>query len=73
MTSEGIRRIASLDMNAMKINPYLIIAHVAPTDFQFGLTRIWEAHMQETKSIKIFRDRKSAEDWIKKRLEKPIL
>ena len=70
MTNEGIEKIAALDRDALKINPSLIIVHIAPTDFQFGLTRIWQAHMADDKSLLgIFRDRESAEDWVKSKLE----
>ena len=70
MSVEGIKNIAALDSNALKMNPHLIIAHIAPTDVQYGLTRIWLAHMDnQNYSLNIFRDRESAESWIKSKLE----
>jgi len=70
MTNEGIREIAAHDNYALKVNPNLIIAHITPTDFQYGLTRIWLANMDDDQfSIRIFRERKSAEAWIKNKLK----
>lgn len=70
MSNEGIQQIAARDSYALKVNPNLVIAHIAPTDFQYGLTRMWQAHMGDDQfSIKIFRDRKSAEAWIKSKLK----
>lgn len=70
MSNEGIQEIAAHDNYALKINPTLIIAHIAPTDFQYGLTRIWLANMDDDQfSVKIFRNRKSAESWIKNKLK----
>ena len=69
MSSAGIQEIAACDRLALEVNPNLIIAHIAPTDLQYGLTRMWEAHVGYNKfSIKIFRDRKNAEAWIKSML-----
>jgi hypothetical protein len=70
MSNEGIQEIAARDRNALKVNPNLIIAHIAPTDLQYGLTRMWQAYMGDDQlSIQIFRDRKSAEAWIKIKLK----
>ena len=70
MSNEGIQKIAARDNYALKVNPNLLIAHIAPTNFQYGLTRMWQAHIDgEQFSIKIFRDRKTAEAWIKSKLE----
>ena len=68
MSNEGIQKIAALDKYALDVNPNLVIAHIAPTDFQYGLSRIWQAYIGEDQlSIEIFRDRKSAEAWINSR------
>ena len=68
MSNEGIQSIAARDKYALKVNPNLVIAHIAPTDFQYGLSRIWQAYVGEDQlSIEIFRDRKSAEAWINSR------
>ena len=69
MSGAGIQEIAACDRLALDVNPNLIIAHIAPTDFQYGLTRMWEAYVGYKEfSIKIFRDRKNAETWIKSML-----
>jgi hypothetical protein len=64
-----VQKIAEIDKKASKTNPNIIIAIVAPEDLQFGMSRVWEAHVEETTFVtEIFRDRESAEHWLKEKL-----
>jgi hypothetical protein len=66
-----IEEISEIDNDAEKINPNIIIALVSPTTLQFGMTRMWQAYLNEDHFVtKIFQDRKSADEWIKTQLQK---
>jgi hypothetical protein len=66
-----IEEISEIDNDAAKINPNIIIALVSPTTLQFGMTRMWQAYLNEDHFVtKIFQDRKSADEWIKTQLQK---
>ena len=65
-----VQKIAEIDKQASKTNPNIIIAIVAPTDLQFGISRAWQAYVAESKfSTKIFRERESAEKWVKEEIK----
>lgn len=60
-----VKKIAEIDNKASKTNPNIVIAIVAPTDLQFGISRAWQAYVEESGFLtKIFRDRESAEKWV---------
>ena len=70
VTSEEVERISEIDNNASEVNPNIILAVVSPTSLQFGMTRMWQAYLEEDRFVtKIFQDRKSADEWIKSQLE----
>ncbi len=63
--AEEIQVIADMDNDAADKNPNIIIAVVAPTTLQFGMTKMWQAYLKNDCFItKIFHDRKSADRWI---------
>jgi hypothetical protein len=64
-----VQIIAEIDKKASKTNPEIIIVIVAPTDLQFGMSRVWQAYVEESRFLtKVFRERTSAEGWLKERL-----
>ena len=72
VSSTEVQRIADIDKAAAKINPNIFMALISPTDVQFGMSRMWEAFIGETPFVtKVFRDRKSADEWIEEQLKKP--
>ena len=72
VSSEEIQKIAEQDKAAAKINPNFIVALISTTDLQYGLSRMYEAYTGVGGfSTEVFRDRKSAEEWIENRVKKP--
>lgn len=72
VSSEEVKKIAELDKAAAKSNPNIIIALVAPTTLQYGISRMWQAFVEESCFLtQIFRDRESADKWIEKQLGNP--
>jgi hypothetical protein len=71
VTPEDVVRIASMDNRAAKRNPNLLIALISHSDLQYGISRMYEAHIDENgfKAMS-FRDRPSAEQWIRRELRK---
>lgn len=68
---EEMRIIALQDKAAAGVNPNIIIALVAITDMQYGMSRVYETYVGDGGfSTAIFRDRKSAEEWIANQLNK---
>ena len=71
VSPDEIRRIAELDKAASKTNPDIIIALIAPTAHQFGMSRMWQAYIEESHFLtKVFSDRRSADVWIAEQLGK---
>ena len=69
VTTEEIQKIAEQDKAAAKTNPNIIIALISTTDLQYGLSRMYEAYVGDSGFLtEVFRDRKSAEEWIENRL-----
>jgi len=72
VSAEEVQLIANQDKEAAKINPDLQILLVAPTDLQFGVSRMWQAYVGETGlQTKIFRDRESAYAWLQVHRDDP--
>lgn len=70
VSNEEIRAIAEIDKNAAQTNPNIVIALIAPTDLQYGISRVWEAYVEEALfKTQVFRDRTSAENWLKDQLK----
>jgi hypothetical protein len=71
VSPEQIRSIAELDKAASKTNPDIMIALIAPTAHQFGMSRMWQAYIEESHFLtKVFNDRRSADIWIEEQLRK---
>ena len=70
VTSKDVQLMADQDRVAAKINPNFLIAIISTTDLQYGVTRMWKAHVDhlDIKTM-VFRDRKSAEEWIEAELK----
>ena len=71
VSSDAVRQIADMDNEAAKKNPHLLMALVSESDLQFGVSRMYEALIDRNgfKTMS-FRDRASAEVWIKNELSK---
>ena len=70
VNNDEIQIIAAQDKAAAKTNPNIIIALISTSDLQYGISRMYQAHVGENGFLtKIFRDRKSAEKWIKSQLK----
>jgi hypothetical protein len=66
---EEIEKIAALDIAAAKINPNIVIAIVSSNDLQYDMSRVWQIHVQNSPlRTRIFRDRPSADAWIKEQM-----
>ena len=71
ITSEEVEKIAGIDNKASEVNPNIRIALISPTSLQFGMSRMWQAYIEDDRFVtKIFQDRKSADEWIKSQLKK---
>ncbi len=71
VTPEEIKKIAEIDRAASETNPDIIIALVSPTNLQFGMSRMWQAYVEESGfTTEVFHDRESAEKWLEEQLNK---
>ena len=71
VSSEDIKKIAEIDKAASNSNPDIIIVIIASSDLQFGMSRIWQVYVEDSKfETKIFRDRITAEKWLEGQLNK---
>lgn len=71
VSNEEMRAIALQDRAAAGINPNIVIALVAITDVQYGMSRVYDTCVGDDGFLTaIFRDRKSAEEWIENQLNK---
>ena len=67
VSNASIQALAELCIQASKINPYPVVAIVAPSDLAFGLARMTETLISETYwKTEVFRSRQEAVEWIKK-------
>jgi len=63
VTSDEIKQIAVLDKNAAKINPKLLQVLISETDLQYGMSRMYQAYVDEDGfKTMIFRNREAAEE-----------
>lgn len=68
---EEIKKIAELDIAAARINPNIAIAIISSTDLQYDMSRIWQIFVGKSPlTTRIFRDRASANAWIKEHMSK---
>lgn len=71
VSTEQVQKIAAIDNLASKSNPNIVIAIISPSDLQFGMSRVWQVHVQESNfPTQVFRDRVAAEKWLKDQLRK---
>ena len=60
-------RMVKLDVKASQTNPNIVIAVVGEKDLIFGISRMWETHMEIEESgfeTMTFRKREDADAWI---------
>ena len=70
LSSEDIRVLAQLDIEASKKNPNIIIANIGKSELEFGLSRMWEMLADECLfEIEVFRNREDAKKWIESKLK----
>ena len=61
VTPEGMQENALISIELSKLNNKVMPILIAPTDLEFGMSRIWEAYSDETKwNSKIVRTQKDA-------------
>lgn len=73
ITSDEIKGIASQDARAMKLNPNMYIAIVAPDPMSFGMNRMYQAYTAEGQDkVGVFRDLLQAKAWIAEHLNEPL-
>jgi hypothetical protein len=66
VSASELREVADLNMRMAAIQPHLAVAVVAPTDFAFGMSRMWEVMAEKTGwTIMVFRTRAEGEDWVR--------
>ncbi len=71
VTADDLRDVASLDIRASKVNPSKLVAVVGERDIVFGLSRMWEAFVDDAPlKTRVFRTLEDAEDWLKLSLPK---
>lgn len=69
VSSDEVEEISALDNKASEVNPNIIIALIAPTSLQYGISRMWQAYIKDDRFVtKIFEDRESADLRIKTQL-----
>jgi sulfate adenylyltransferase subunit 1 (EFTu-like GTPase family) len=70
VSAEEIEKIADIDNKASEENPNIMIAVVSPTSLQFGMSKMWQEYLKNDRFMtKIFKDRQSANTWIKTYLD----
>jgi hypothetical protein len=64
-TTNEIHELVDVHVQLSRVNPSMLVAIVAPSDFLFGMARMWETLAAETGwSTAIFRSRQEADAWI---------
>ncbi len=71
VSNEEVKEIAAIDTLASKTNPEIIIAVISSTDLQFGISRVWQAYVEESNFLtQVFRDKVEAKKWLEGQLNK---
>jgi hypothetical protein len=71
INAEEIKVIAEQDKEAAKYNPDIMMVFVATNALQFGASRMWQEYVGENGFLtKIFRNRKSADEWLEQQFKK---
>jgi len=66
MSAKEIRKIRGQDDRLAAVLPKLVTAVVAPSDFIFGMSRMWEMLTERPGwSVRSFRSRPEAEAWLR--------
>lgn len=70
INAEEIKVIAEQDKEAVKYNPTIMMVFVATNAQQFGASKMWQEHVGESGFLtKIFRNRRSADEWLEQQLK----
>ena len=63
---EEIRKLSIAEVRTAPLIPHLAMAVVAPSDFIFGMARMWQVFARETGwNLGVFRSRSEAEAWVR--------
>ena len=66
VTNEEVIIIADQARKAALVNPGIIMALVSTTPLQYGVSRVWQAYLDDSGlKTAIFEDRASAEEWVR--------
>lgn len=65
VSASHIRILADKDRTAGELSPGALIAVVGPQDLAYGLARMWQAYTGSAIGSGVFRDRESAEAWLR--------
>lgn len=72
VSSDEIKRIAELNRQGRIVNPDHFVALVSPTNLIFGLSRMYEAYLDQGSFTYVCRTREEAEAWLHGKLGKPL-
>ncbi len=65
ISENEVIQIATIDSDAVRINPDMIIAAVAPADVVFGMVRMWQAYLMEpAPKFEVFRSMEPCREWL---------
>ena len=71
VSNEDIEAIAAQEIEAAATNPSMIVAFVSTTDLQYGITRMYQAHVGDRGFLNgLFRNRDTALAWLQDQLAK---
>jgi|WetSurMetagenome_2_1015567.scaffolds.fasta_scaffold1069354_1 hypothetical protein len=65
LTAEDVRRLSGITEEFTKHGVPVRVAIIAPGDVEFGMSRMYEMlQVQSINVLRVFRDRKAAEEWL---------
>lgn len=65
VSTEGLRKIAGVNLDLNRDGPGVKVAMYAPTDVAFGLIRMYQVFVEGSSSeMRVFRDRDEALQWL---------
>ena len=68
--TECIKKIIEINKKESLRNPGIFLALISPKDIEFGMSRMFQILSDETSFIVgVFRDSKSAEEWLKDKIK----
>lgn len=69
---DTIKHVADLSKTVMETNQTMLMAIVAPNNYEFGMGRLWQANMgSHSDRAKIFRTKIEVNNWIALKLAQP--